>query len=89
MRLAKKSFEARSVLNAPGIKGEGRTIDGELVAKSVVGAEESRFGTGERVFHMKFGYGEIIGIDGNKLTIQFDKAGRSECWIRLLRVLEY
>ena len=56
-------------------RGGPRTIDGELVAKSVLGAEESRFGLGERVFHMKFGYGAIIGIDGNKLTIDFEKAG--------------
>ena len=55
--------------------GGPRTIDGELVAKSVVGAEESKFNTGERVFHMKFGYGAIIAIDGNKLTIDFEKAG--------------
>jgi DNA helicase-2/ATP-dependent DNA helicase PcrA len=27
------------------------------------------------VFHQKFGYGEITAIDGNKLTVQFDKAG--------------
>ncbi|MFD0917615.1 ATP-dependent helicase [Pseudahrensia aquimaris] len=55
--------------------GGPRTIEGELVAKSVIGAEESSFGMGERVFHMKFGYGAIIGIDGNKLTINFEKAG--------------
>lgn len=55
--------------------GGPRTIDGELVAKSVIGADESRFGLGERVFHMKFGYGAIIAIDGNKLTIDFEKAG--------------
>ncbi|MDU8926304.1 UvrD-helicase domain-containing protein [Alisedimentitalea sp. MJ-SS2] len=30
---------------------------------------------GERVFHQKFGYGEIIGIEGDKLEIAFDKAG--------------
>jgi DNA helicase-2/ATP-dependent DNA helicase PcrA len=30
---------------------------------------------GERVFHQKFGYGEIIGIEGDKLEIAFEKAG--------------
>ena len=30
----------------------------------------------DRVFHQKFGNGTIIAIDGNKLTIQFDKAGQ-------------
>jgi len=56
--------------------GGPRTIEGELVAKSVVGAEESKRNVGERIFHMKFGYGEILSIDGNKLTIQFEKAGQ-------------
>jgi hypothetical protein len=27
------------------------------------------------VFHQKFGNGNVVNIDGNKLTIQFDKAG--------------
>ncbi len=31
---------------------------------------------GMRVFHGKFGYGEIAGIEGNKLEIEFEKAGR-------------
>ncbi|MDH3195762.1 MAG: DUF3553 domain-containing protein, partial [Hyphomicrobiales bacterium] len=31
---------------------------------------------GERIFHVKFGYGAIASIDGNKLTIDFEKAGR-------------
>jgi len=29
----------------------------------------------DRVFHMKFGNGNIAFIDGNKLTFDFDKAG--------------
>ncbi|WP_374252337.1 MULTISPECIES: ATP-dependent helicase [Xanthobacter] len=48
-------------------------IEGTLVASS--SAPSSAFKRGERVFHIKFGYGEITGIDGNKLTVQFDKAG--------------
>ncbi|MFG1372583.1 UvrD-helicase domain-containing protein [Xanthobacter oligotrophicus] len=48
-------------------------IEGTLVATSAGPA--SAFHTGERVFHIKFGYGEVTGIDGNKLTVQFDKAG--------------
>ncbi|WP_316860744.1 UvrD-helicase domain-containing protein [uncultured Cohaesibacter sp.] len=46
------------------------TIEGELVAKSVSDSP-SKFAIGERVFHLKFGYGEIRSIEGNKLTIQF------------------
>lgn len=56
---------------------KGRTIDGELVAKSV-STEPSRFNVGDRVFHQKFGNGNISVIDGNKLTIDFDKAGQKK-----------
>jgi DNA helicase-2/ATP-dependent DNA helicase PcrA len=52
-----------------------RLIEGELVAKSVIGGT-SEYSLGERVFHQKFGYGRISSIDGNKLLIDFDKAGR-------------
>ncbi len=53
----------------------GRTIEGELVAKSTA-TEPSRFALGDRVFHIKFGNGSISGIEGNKLTIDFDRAGQ-------------
>ncbi|KAE9629562.1 ATP-dependent helicase [Parasedimentitalea maritima] len=35
----------------------------------------SSFTLGDRVFHQKFGYGMIAGIDGDKLEVEFDKAG--------------
>ena len=54
---------------------KGRTIDGELVAKSVADTP-SAFSVGDRVFHQKFGNGNISNIEGNKLTIDFDKAGQ-------------
>ncbi|WP_316169802.1 ATP-dependent helicase [Bradyrhizobium sp. SZCCHNRI1058] len=49
------------------------TIEGELVAKST--GTTSEFALDDRVFHQKFGYGRVVKIDGNKLTIAFDKAG--------------
>ncbi|CUW86144.1 DNA helicase II [Agrobacterium fabacearum S56] len=52
-----------------------RTIDGELVAKSVADTP-SKFVVGDRVFHIKFGNGNISAIEGNKLTIDFDRAGQ-------------
>uniref|UniRef100_Q07PQ3 DNA 3'-5' helicase n=1 Tax=Rhodopseudomonas palustris (strain BisA53) TaxID=316055 RepID=Q07PQ3_RHOP5 len=52
------------------------TIDGELVAKST--GAHSDFELGNRVFHQKFGYGEVTKVDGNKLTIAFDKAGEKK-----------
>jgi DNA helicase-2/ATP-dependent DNA helicase PcrA len=35
----------------------------------------SAYKRGERIFHQKFGYGRIDIIDGNKLTVHFEKAG--------------
>jgi len=54
---------------------KARTIDGELIAKSKID-EPSKFTVGDRVFHIKFGNGNIAGIEGNKLTIDFDRAGQ-------------
>jgi DNA helicase-2/ATP-dependent DNA helicase PcrA len=54
----------------PGLRqpSEARhmTIDAEA---------ESAFSVGDRVFHQKFGYGAVISVEGDKLGIDFDKAG--------------
>ncbi|MFK0299318.1 ATP-dependent helicase [Brevundimonas sp. NPDC090276] len=33
---------------------------------------------GDRVFHQKFGYGAVRAIEGNKLVVDFDKAGEKK-----------
>ena len=35
----------------------------------------SQYARGDRVFHQKFGYGRVRYVEGNKLTVDFDKAG--------------
>ena len=30
---------------------------------------------GDRVFHQKFGCGRVSAVEGNKLSVDFDKAG--------------
>ena len=35
----------------------------------------SALAQGDRIFHQKFGYGYIMGIEGDKLDIEFEKAG--------------
>jgi DNA helicase-2/ATP-dependent DNA helicase PcrA len=50
------------------------TIEAKPVASST--GRGAGYVAGERVFHEKFGYGRIAEVDGNKLTIDFDKAGR-------------
>jgi DNA helicase-2/ATP-dependent DNA helicase PcrA len=52
------------------------TIEGELVAKST--GTVSEFSLADRVFHQKFGYGQVVKVDGNKLTIAFEKAGEKK-----------
>ncbi|MEP1766344.1 MAG: UvrD-helicase domain-containing protein [Sulfitobacter sp.] len=44
----------------------------------------SSFVMGERVFHQKFGYGAIIGIEGEKLEVAFEKAGDKKVVARFL-----
>jgi DNA helicase-2/ATP-dependent DNA helicase PcrA len=56
---------------------KSRTIEGELVAKSVADTP-SAFSVGDRVFHMKFGNGNVSAVEGNKLTIDFDRAGQKK-----------
>jgi DNA helicase-2/ATP-dependent DNA helicase PcrA len=51
------------------------TID----ATAVVMKESSgRYDRGTRVFHQKFGYGAVVSAEGDKLEIEFDKAGRKK-----------
>jgi DNA helicase-2/ATP-dependent DNA helicase PcrA len=56
-------------------RGQPKLIEGELIAKSVVSGEP-KFSTGDRVFHVKFGPGTVAAVDGNKVTVDFDKAGQ-------------
>ncbi|MFN7322242.1 MAG: ATP-dependent helicase [Methylobacterium sp.] len=51
-----------------------RTIEGRVLASSTT--QSSRYRSGDRVFHIKFGPGSVAEVDGNKLTVDFDKAGR-------------
>jgi DNA helicase-2/ATP-dependent DNA helicase PcrA len=54
------------------IEGEGK-----LVAHSD-SSPASAYKRGDRVFHIKFGYGAVRSVEGNKLTVAFDKAGEKK-----------
>ncbi|CAN7224332.1 ATP-dependent helicase [Brevundimonas sp. LjRoot202] len=54
------------------IEGDGRLV---ATADPKSGGDWSK---GERVFHQKFGYGRITGIEGNKLLVAFEKAGEKK-----------
>jgi DNA helicase-2/ATP-dependent DNA helicase PcrA len=67
---------SRSDAFSGGNKRGPMVIEGELVAKST--GTVSEFTLDDRVFHQKFGYGNVVKIDGNKLTIAFEKAGEKK-----------
>ncbi len=50
------------------------TIEGQIIASS--SAQGAGYEVGTRVRHQKFGPGTVTEVDGNKLTIEFDHAGR-------------
>jgi DNA helicase-2/ATP-dependent DNA helicase PcrA len=71
---ARSRAHARSDAGArPTRRPSPLIIEGELVARS--SGPASAFAIGDRVFHLKFGNGNVTAVDGNKLSIQFDQAG--------------
>jgi DNA helicase II / ATP-dependent DNA helicase PcrA len=69
--------EAGASWNGRGARARGPAmIEGELVAKST--GTVSAYAIGDRVFHQKFGNGNVVQVEGNKLTIAFDKAGEKK-----------
>jgi len=77
---------AAGTLNAakPGGEWQSRTftreparvVESRASAVSLGNKGRSDLSVGMRVFHQKFGYGEIAEIEGNKLEIDFEQAGR-------------
>jgi DNA helicase-2/ATP-dependent DNA helicase PcrA len=77
---------AAGTLNAakPGGEWQSRTftreparvVESRASAVSLGNKGRSDLLVGMRVFHQKFGYGEIAEIEGNKLEIDFEQAGR-------------
>ncbi|MCF2513607.1 UvrD-helicase domain-containing protein [Sphingomonas sp. G124] len=53
-----------------------RIIEARASAISLGNKGRDDLSVGQRVFHSKFGYGTIEAIEGNKLEIEFEKAGR-------------
>jgi DNA helicase-2/ATP-dependent DNA helicase PcrA len=89
------SMEARvasaNVYNSPGWKRlQARAADRPLAqpqeARNVTIDLDavSAFSEGDRVFHQKFGYGTVAGIEGDKLDVAFDRAGDKKVVARFL-----
>jgi DNA helicase-2/ATP-dependent DNA helicase PcrA len=69
----KRAQQRAGASPSQGAKVAPKTIEGEILARST---SESGFAEGARIFHIKFGPGVVASVDGSKLTIDFDKAGR-------------
>ncbi len=48
-------------------------------------ARSSTIAKGERIFHQKFGYGTVIGVDDDRLDIQFDHSGEKRVLDRFVQ----
>ncbi|MGX9856226.1 ATP-dependent helicase [Limimaricola variabilis] len=79
------------VYNSPGWKrlqarGQQRQMRQPAEAKNITidMTAVSSFTAGDRVFHQKFGYGEVVGVEGDKLDIAFDKAGQKKVVARFV-----
>ncbi len=72
-----KRMQSRARSRPTSQPRETRTmvVDAEAVSSHVMG---------ERVFHQKFGYGTVAGIEGDKLEVAFDKAGTKKVVGRFL-----
>jgi len=72
-----RRLQARSGTRGMSQPSEAKNITIDMTATS-------KFVMGERVFHQKFGYGAIIGMEGDKLEVAFEKAGDKKVVARFL-----
>ena len=72
-----RRLQARSGVRGVSQPSEARNMTIDMTASS-------SFAVGERVFHQKFGYGAITGIEGDKLEVAFEKAGAKKVVARFL-----
>ena len=60
---------------AGGTRTRPPTIEAQAYTVQTSDPASSHYALGDRVFHQKFGYGRVTAVEGNKLTVDFDKAG--------------
>jgi DNA helicase-2/ATP-dependent DNA helicase PcrA len=61
-----------------GMRTRPPLIEGQAHTIQTSDPQSSVFALGERVFHQKFGYGVVVAVEGNKLGVDFDKAGEKK-----------
>ncbi|MEN8891291.1 ATP-dependent helicase [Planktotalea arctica] len=73
-----KRLQARKDQRPMGQPSESKNI-------TIDAAALSSFSMGDRVFHDKFGYGAVIGIEGDKLEIDFEKSSIKKVVARFIK----
>ena len=58
-----------------GFRSRPPTIEAQAWSVQTSDPGASLYARDDRVFHQKFGYGRVRYVEGNKLTVDFDKAG--------------
>jgi DNA helicase-2/ATP-dependent DNA helicase PcrA len=66
----------RAVSGGQFTTAPARVVEARASAVSLGNKGRADLSLGQRVFHQKFGYGAIAEIEGNKLEIDFEQAGR-------------
>ena len=89
-----EAARSTNVYNSPGwkrmkTKGGGAAKRGlqsprDVKKLAVDAVALPAFDIGQRVFHQKFGYGEVLAAEGEKLTVAFEKAGEKKVVARYL-----
>jgi DNA helicase-2/ATP-dependent DNA helicase PcrA len=72
-----KRMQARAAQRPVSQPREARDV---VIDVTAVAAYE----VGERIFHLKFGYGSVAAVEGDKLTVDFEKAGRKNIVARFV-----
>ena len=63
---------------AAGVRARPPLIEAQAWSVQTSDPGASHYARGDRVFHQKFGYGRVNSVEGNKLTVEFDKAGEKK-----------
>jgi len=61
-----------------GVRARPPLIEGHAHTVQTSDPQSSIYARGDRVFHQKFGYGHVAAVEGNKLSVDFDKAGEKK-----------
>ena len=61
-----------------GVRARPPMIEAQAHTIQTSDPDSSQYTKGDRIFHQKFGYGRVTFVEGNKLSVYFDKAGEKK-----------